>query len=183
GLESQIQEPLILTPPLRIKITLDPQAAPSGDPWKLTLERRDEGDPLPTGPVYRGEASREGRWEEKGLGPGRYVVSVRDRETSWLSETVELRPEQTAFSFSLPGVRLAGHVHLGREPVKATLRFHAAAQHATFDSDAKGSFAGLLSREGRWDVEVVSPSAGLRLRLGPVEVRKRPGKSYAEVEI
>jgi Carboxypeptidase regulatory-like domain len=183
GLESTIPEPLILTPPLKVQITLDPQAAPSGDPWKVTLERRDEGEVLPLGPVYRGETNHEGRWEEKGLSPGRYVVAVKDRDTGWLSETIELRPEQTAFSFSLSGVRLVGHVYMGREPLEATLSFRAAARHAKFSSDAKGSFVGLLSQEGPWEVEILSAWPRLHLRLEPVDVRKRPGSGYAEVEI
>ena len=184
-LEAQILDPLILTSPLALRVTLDPPVSPSASPWRVTVERRDADEILPEGPVFRGVASLEGTWERQGLESGRYVVSVKDGETAFLSEAVELAPERTAFHFSLPGVRIVGHVHIGKEPLEATVWFvgKSALQRARFESDPKGGFTGLLPDVGVWDVDIVSEKAGLKLKLDPVEVRKPSGKSYAVVEI
>lgn len=185
GLEAQILDPLILTCPLALRVALEPPVSPSASPWRVTVERRDADEILPEGPVFRGVASPEGTWEQQGLEAGRYIVSVKDGETAFLSEAVELTPERTAFHFSLPGVRIVGHVRIGKEPLEATVWFvgRSAMRRARFESDPKGSFAGLLPDEGSWDVDLVSEKAGLKLKLDPVEVRKPAGKSYAVVEI
>jgi hypothetical protein len=184
-LEAQILDPLILTSPLALRVTLEPPVSPSASPWQVTVERRDADEILPEGPVFRGVASLEGIWEQQGLDSGRYVVSVKDGETAFLSEAVELAPERTAFHFSLPGVRIVGHVRIGKEPLEATVLFvgKSAMRRARFESDPKGNFAGLLPDEGTWNVDLVSEKAGLKLKLDPMEVRKPAGKSYATVEI
>jgi len=51
-------------------------------------------------------------------------------------------------------------------------------------SDEKGAFEGLLPAEGRWRVELISEKTRLRLKLKePVEVRRLPGATRANVEI
>jgi hypothetical protein len=184
-LEAQIVEPILLVSPLPLQVTLDPPTAPSGAPWKLVVESRDEGSLAAEGLVYRGEAGLDGNWEKKGLSPGRYTITVRDGDTTAYTEPVDLAPERTAFHVSLPGVKIVGRVHIGEEPLQVTLWLvgHKAPLRARFDSDEKGHFAGLLPADGRWDVEIVSKQEGLRLKLDPVEVRKPPGKSFATLDL
>jgi len=184
-LEAEIVESLVLTPPLTLSVTLDPPAGPSGAAWKVSVERRDLDEIIPAGEAFRGTASLEGNWEQKGLNAGRYVLRVSDGETNWPAQVIELTPERTAFPISIPGVQLVGRAMIGKEPLEATLWFggRKAPQRARFESDKKGNFSGLLPAEGLWEVELVAEKEGLRLRLDPVEVRKPPGKSHATVEI
>src|SRR5262249_37441120 len=157
-----------------LSVFLEPPISPSGAAWKVLAERRDKDEIIPAGPVYRGTASLDGNWEQKELGAGRYVLTVRDGETNWPAQAIGLTPERKVFHLTIPGVQLVGLATIGKEPLQATLWFggRKAPQRARFESDAKGRFSGLLPAEGLWEVELVSEKEGLRLRLDPVEVHK-----------
>lgn len=184
GLEAQIPDPLVLARPLTARLTLDPPAGPSGSPWRLILERRSEIEGV-RGEVYRGEASPEGRWEQRGPIPGTYALTVEDGEMRWLFEDLALTPDRTELSIDVPLVRVRGRVRLGDEPLAATLWFggRAGPRRARLESNEDGELEGLLPEEGTWPVDLVSEGEGLWLKLGPVEVRKVPGKSHASVDV
>lgn len=182
-LEARISDPLVLAQPLTVRLTLDPPVGPSGSPWRLILERKAEIEGL-RGEVYRGEASPEGHWEQRGPVQGMYSLSVEDGEMRWLFEDLAVAQEQTALHVEVPVVRVRGRVHLGDEPLAATLWFggRSGPRRSRFESNKDGELEGLLPEEGTWPIDLVSEN-GLRLKLAPVEVRKLPGKSYAQVDI
>ncbi len=184
GLESQIPEPLVLTKPLTLRLTLDPPLSPSGTPWAIALEKNPDIEGQ-HGPLFRGSAGVDGAWEQAGLSPGQYLISVWEGTEPRLSEVAEVAAGSTDFHYSLDGVQVRGQIHLGDEPLQATLWFggKSGPLRARFDSDETGKFEGLLPREGTWNVELLSGEEGLQLRLPPIEVRKPAGKSYATVEI
>lgn len=185
GLESLILDPLILTQPLTFHLTLEPPSSSAGVPWTVSLNRMSEVAGVPGPEVYRGQAGPDGTWLQKGLSPGKYRVSVLEGTEPRLLEDVELLAGRSDFFFSLLGVQVRGRVLLGDEPVKVVLWFggQSAPLRASFASDEEGSFEGLLPKEGTWDVEVVYEEEDLKLRLDPVEIRKRPGTSHAYVEL
>lgn len=184
GLEAQISDPLVLAQPLTVRLTLDPPAGPSGSPWRLALERKPEIEGL-GGEVYRGEASPEGHWEQRGPVQGTYSLGVEDGEMRWLFEDLAVATERTALHVEVPVVRVRGRVYLGDEPLAATLWFggRSGPRRARFESDEDGEFEGLLPEEGTWPIDLISEEDGLRLKLAPVEVRKMPGKSHASVDV
>lgn len=184
GLEAQISDPLVLAQPLTVRLTLDPPAGPSGSPWRLALERKPEIEGL-GGEIYRGEASPEGHWEQRGPVQGTYSLGVEDGEMRWLFEDLAVATEQTALHVEVPVVRVRGRLHLGDEPLAATLWFggRSGPRRARFESDEDGEFEGLLPEEGTWPIDLISEEDGLRLKLAPVEVRKMPGKSHASVDV
>lgn len=183
-LEAQILDPLVLARPLSVRLSLDPPSAPSGNPWQLSLSAAPEIEGLP-GRVFRGEATAEGTWQGNGLSQGRYTLSLADGDLRWSIEGLEVAPERTELQVKVPGLRILGRVHLGAEPLQATLWFgsRSAARRARFVSDEEGRFEGLLPEEGIWGVELVSAADGLRLKLDSVEVRKLPGAADAKVDI
>ncbi|MES1240072.1 MAG: carboxypeptidase-like regulatory domain-containing protein [Acidobacteriota bacterium] len=183
-LEAQIQEPLVLVRPLTFRLTLEPPVSSSGSPWGVVLERKADVEGAKSLSL-KGTADREGAWEQEGLSPGRYRISVKDGEGPRLLEEVELAVGRTDFHYSLEGVQVRGRIYLGREPLAAEIWFggKSAPARSRFDSDEHGVFEGWLPKEGIWVVELVSDREGLQLRLPPVEVRKPAGKSYAPVEL
>lgn len=183
-LEAQISDPLVLAKPLSARLTLNPPAGPSGSPWRLILERRSEIEGLRS-EVYRGEASPEGHWEQRGPVPGTYALTVEDGEMRWLFGDLAIAPDRTEVHIEVPLVRVRGRVRLGDEPLAATLWFggRAGPRRARFESDEDGEFEGLLPEEGTWPVDLVSEGDGLWLKLASVEVRKVPGKSHASVDV
>ncbi len=184
GLETQIPEPLVLTKPLTLHLTLEPPASPSGTPWRILLETRPDVEGL-QGPQHRGVAGEAGDWVQGGLSPGRYRISVLEGSEPRLLEEAELAPGRTELHYSLEGVRVRGEVRLGEEPLQAVLWFggKSGPRRARFESDDQGRFEGLLSQEGTWNVELISVEDDLHIRLPPIDVRKPPGKSHATVEI
>lgn len=181
GMESQMQDPLVLVRPLTFRLTLEPPLGPSGKPWGVALEGIDGWK----GSMFKGIANPEGAWEQAGLSPGRYRVSVTDGGEPRLLEEAELAAGSTDFHYSLDGVRVRGRIYLGREPLEAEMWFggKSAPVRQHFHSDERGTFEGWLPKEGVWIVELVPGQEGLQLRLPPVEIRKPAGKSYAPVEL
>ena len=183
GLEAQIVDPLVLTRPLTLRLSLEPPLAPSGSPWHVILEQETLADNLrPKG--YRGDATVEGLWEQKGLSPGRYQLHFNDGKNPWRSEKIEISEESSSLHLSLQGLPVRGRVYLGDEPLEATLLLYGGSGkgQTRFHSDEDGRFETFLSSEGRWNVEV-SDGDKLKLRLDPIEIRKMPGQSHARVEI
>jgi hypothetical protein len=183
GLEAQILDPLVLSKPLTLRLSLEPSLAPSGSPWHVILEQKAFADNMrPKG--YRGDATVEGLWEQKGLNPGKYRLHLNDGRTAWRSEEIELSEESSTLHLSLQGLPVRGRVYLGDQPLEASLLLYGGSGNgqARVRSDEEGEFETLLSSEGRWNVEV-SDSDNLKLRLDPIEIRKVPGQSYARVEI
>lgn len=183
-LEAQILDPLVLSRPLSVRLVLDPPAAPSGDPWQLSLSTKPEVEGF-QGRVFRGEATGGGVWQGEGLGKGTYTLSLADGDLRWSIEDLEVAPGRTELQVKVPGVRIQGRVRLGEEPLQATLWFgsRSAARRARFVSDEEGRFKGLLPEEGTWGVELVSEAEGLRLKLDPVEVHKLAGAEHAKVDL
>jgi hypothetical protein len=102
-----------------------------------------------------------------------------------LTEEVEVTGGQAPLLVQVPLVEIHGRLRQGDEPLAATLWFGglAGARRIRFDADEDGELSGFLPEEGLWKVELVEESAGLRVGLEPVEVRRLPGARRAEVEI
>jgi carboxypeptidase family protein len=185
-LETEIRVPLVLAPPIVVRLELDPPRDPSGSAWTVRLQKLEGSAELP-GELYQGPVSAEGTWERKGVAPGRYrLLVVGPMDARWANEILEIGPGQSPIPISIPVLRVRGRVFLGDEPLAgATLWFGGrfGQRNVRFESDDHGEFEGALPEEGTWKVDLVSERESLRLPLPPVEVRKLPGAAFARVEI
>ncbi|MFY9824319.1 MAG: carboxypeptidase-like regulatory domain-containing protein [Thermoanaerobaculia bacterium] len=185
GLQSEILEPLELGKPLELEARLDPPLDPFGKPWQLRLLQSEVAGELNDG-VWEGTASPEGVWRRPGLAPGGYrLLVLGEGDERWAARELQLDSGQTSVNIRIPLVPVRGTVTLGKAPLAATLWFggRRGGRRIRMDSDEKGRYAGLLSEEGTWPLEIAAAERHLRLSLDPVEVKVPSGKTTATVDV
>lgn len=183
GLETQLHDPLVLQPPASVRWTIIPPVDPYGKAWRLKLT------PATRAPLagVEGPVSEEGRWERDGLLPGPQRLALSDADGDrWLALDLNLRSGVNEDVIEVPLVEVRGHVELGGEPFATKLFFTTPGgnrKKVRAASDVDGNLECFLPEEGWWGITVIDREGDLELTLDPKEVRRVPGKSYAEIEI
>ncbi len=178
-----VPDPIVLSLPARIDLYLDPPVDAAGEPWVVTLMR-----PEALTSIYhledRSAATLEGYWQGKPLSPGSYRIEIRDSLGSpRLAQDVELGAEMQPLFLTLDTVAIKGYITSGEEPLRTEVVFGTTQgrPYVRLSSDANGRFEGSLPREGEWPVEI-SVNGGAQI-IPSVEVARKPGRSFAIVEI
>lgn len=184
NLETQVEKPLILRPPVSLTVRINPSSDLSQQPWKVQVYKLGQ---TPGVMDRAGEAKLgpDGAWHLEGLTPGRFRVNLLDAAGSpWASQPVEL-PLGSPVDFDLDLVEVRGTLRLAGEPLAATIYFggRTGVPHFRLDSDQRGSFTGYLAREGEYRIEVAAKDPPIARYLPRVDVRRPPGKSVAKLEL
>ncbi len=185
GREADLIQPLVMTLPLEVEISIDPILDPSGQPWRIQLYKLTPGFRQMKDLGQR-EVPPVGLLRWPGLSKGTYAVSVlRPNGTPWHREEVTLENDGTPIAIRVDIIELEGHVTLGGEPVVAAVVFGGArgASRQRFDSDEKGEFSGPLPHAGDWSVEVRAAKPAIEVFLPKVAVEPLKGERQAYVEI
>ena len=183
GLESHLRDPIKLDSPATVVLSLVPPADPYGRPWHIRFIHED----------HRLKRSASGDVPESGslrmadLAPGGYWLNVLDTDGArWVEEFLTLSPGPNQHAAEVPLLEVRGAVTQGGHGLAATLLMSSREQHAAqvkLGSDVDGQFEGYLPGEGTWEVQVVLDGGRTRVGLEPIEIRRQPGKSYAEVRL
>jgi len=182
--EASIESPFVLQPPARFEVWVEPPVGPEGERWTVQLLELDPGGGS-ISPVEIGRLSEAGDWASSDLSRGRYFLAVVDSSGSrWFFEEVEVRDARERRFVTLDLFDVEGRVLLGEDPLEATLWFGGRHGARTFkmESDAEGSFTGVLPEGREWQVDVVAEKPPLK-RTRLVEVEAPEGGGSAEVEI
>jgi hypothetical protein len=182
GLESQLVESLVLAPPAELVVLVEPPVDPYGRPWTVALQPQE----IERGASYVKEPVPEGgEVVLRGLAPGPYHLDVQDADGDyWASEPVMALSGPARHHVVVPVVEVRGLLVLGQEPLAAGILFSARdRRRVKMVSDDEGKFEGYLPREGEWSVALQGEGDRSRTDLDRVEVRRKPGKSYAELEL
>ncbi|MEO1369387.1 MAG: hypothetical protein AAFX50_19590, partial [Acidobacteriota bacterium] len=175
----ELETPLRLVPLSEITVSLDPPLDPWGRPWKVWIERKTE-EATVWQTIASGVAA-DGSWNAPPLRPGELVLRVTDSlGGKWLRDRLVTVGGAEAFFRSIEVVPIRGTIALGDEPIQASILFGSGTAAVQVVSDEQGDFEGSLPREGEWRVRFETGHGEVGAQ--PVEVRKRPGKSYAELE-
>ncbi len=177
--------PLILRAPRTFEAVVDPPVAPSGELWQIDLVEIDRSST--TIAVFDfGMVPQDGVWRAEGVPPARYRLTLGlPGEASWFSRELEIPPDQEPLFVTLPVVEVRGTVYFGEDPLAATLWFGRKNHPVSvpLSSDADGRFQGFLPRDGMWDLDVIGEEPSFQRSLQNVEVTRRHGRSYAEIEL
>jgi Carboxypeptidase regulatory-like domain len=164
GAETFLRDPLILKRALDISFEISPPVDWLGKSWRARVVRDDPT--VRVSPVlFEGAANSEGRFTVSGQSPGRFRVAVQDslgNRLYWDSLSVE--EAESAQKIEIKLIDLEGRLRLGEEPLAATLWFdgRSGAGSIRMESDAEGSFHGVLTREGVWRIEIESKEPALQ---------------------
>lgn len=169
-------DPLLLAPPLRLEVVLDPPHDPWQKPWRLTVHSAFGALAPGEGPVAHAEEAVDGRWTSGPIAPGWYDLRLQSSRGGTFAETsTAVESGLETLDWSLDLVPVEGEVRLGAEPLPSRLIFHDRnAVSVPLDADEDGAFAGLLPGEGEWSVNVRSPDHEVNERLTGVEVEVGP---------
>ena len=185
GSELRLGSPVVLSPPATLEVFLEPPVDPPGQPWEVVLIQPQPSSHVAK-TVERSAASLEGHWRRADLERGTYRLEVRDaRGSSWLAREIEVEPAMSPLFLQLEALPIKGSVSIGDEPLETTLVFGTLQRRPNIRiaSDEEGHFEGYLPHGGTWLVELLDEGSQLTRTIEPVEVRRRPGKTYAEFDI
>lgn len=175
GTETRLSQPIVLSPPASLVVTIDPPWPPGGLPWRVELLSTRDLSHVSLDPTLPTEIAPDGKWRKTGLAQGRYVVSIlADGEQRWWSEQVVLAAgDVNELSIRMSSLRVLGTVSLAGRPLAAArLLFGAGysdvAMAAT--ADGEGRFVLELPRHGKWTVQVEADEPSVRRTLTGVDV-------------
>lgn len=185
NMEATLKDPLALSRPAKLEVTLLPPQDPAGQAWvvEVAAERSDERYES----VASAPASLGGAWSRERLASGQ-KTRVRVRTASGQVWWVDERP----FTLTGPVHRrtidlgyeeIRGSVKLGEAPLEAILAFGAPKEMISIGlrSGPDGVISGALPRVGEWHVVVTSERPPVHRELD-VEVRKaEDGRGRVEI--
>ncbi len=183
GAETMLEEPIVLRPPPVLELTLQPPTPPGDQPWLIKLSQLEPGSSVlieRAGP----EAAHDGEWRHVAAEAGQFLLEVIDAHGSvWAERWLRLEPGLEPLFLEIPLVPIVGRITLGDEPLSATLAFGSTQRRpqVRVRSGEDGRFEGYLPREGEWLIDLVFED--VHQAIAPVEVRKRPGKRAAVLDI
>lgn len=184
GTETLLREPLVLQRALAFQLEISPPLDWLGRPWRAEVVRLGERPPLPI--VFDGRADEEGRFAVSGQSAGRFRVSILDSLGNRLySREHALDAASGPQPIEVRFVTVEGKIHLGTEPLAATLWFggHSGANAVKMEADNEGKFHGVLSREGVWRVEVQASMPGFPTWTRADVQASRSGKATLDVSL
>lgn len=172
-------------PPFSMALRLDPAFDPWQRPWKVQLTT---GVREGSWPRVLAEAATDetGLARLSGLDSRQAVLVVQDADNRrWHEQELELYPDMPEVFVALDVVAVEGRLSRGEDPLEGTLAFGTTqGSDIRMRSGQNGRFSGYLPSEGIWEVELVDSRDDYDAqRLRSVEVKRRPGKTYAEVEL
>lgn len=177
--------PLLLDLPKALEVFVDPPVDPAGQSWSVKLQRLDRDSSIVT-TLATEVASPDGVWRKQGLPQGRYLLRIsRPEGDAWWMDEVVIDENPAPVQVRIHIVKVAGTVHLGKNPLAASLWFggrHGAVR-VEARSDEKGTFETWLPHAGSWMVHVSSESPVIEREIPKVEVQPKPGSDRAEVEL
>lgn len=184
GSETLLREPLVLQRPLAFQLEIRPPQDWLGRPWHAQVVRLGERPPLPI--VFDGRADEEGRFAVSGQSAGRFRVIVLDSLGNHLySHEHALDAASGPQPIEVSFVTVEGKVHLGTEPLAATLWFdgRSGANAVKMEADSEGKFHGVLSREGAWRIEVQAAMPGFPTWTRADVQANRSGKATLDLAL
>ena len=121
--ETRLAEPIVLAPPTRVDLFVNPTADPDGHNWFGELSRSQ-----PFGRVMEvlvAEAlGEQGNWNLSHVEPGAYTVTLKDSQGNvWLRKSLDIEPDQPVVFLEVDRIDIRGRLRAGGEGIATTLIF------------------------------------------------------------
>lgn len=185
GRDLRLADPLIFEPPIEVALRVTPSFDPWHRPWRVQVTTGPKEGSWPRN-LAEGSTDDSGLARLRGLDPREAELVVQDADgRRWHEQTIEIYRERPEVFVALDLVPVEGRLTRGNDPLAARLSFGTTqGSDIRMDSRDDGGFSGYLPNEGTWQVELLGPLGDYDAqRLRDVEVKRRPGKSFAEIEV
>ena len=159
GRETALRRGIVLGRPLSATFAVSPPTEPGGRRWRAAVLR---GSPIGTAyerdPVFAGEVPASGIIVIPGQSPGRFRVTIADRDANEVAEhefTISGQHD-ARHAIDIRIVRIRGTIHREETPLQARLTFGGTRglPRVRMRSNDAGEFEGWLPRDGSWRVDV-----------------------------
>ncbi|HEX9459246.1 MAG TPA: carboxypeptidase-like regulatory domain-containing protein [Thermoanaerobaculia bacterium] len=163
--ESEMNEPLVLEPPLTLRVVIDPKMDPEGRSWKISLSAFRTERSLDSPRQAFAEEDGVSTWND--LLPARYLLSIGShlRGTA-LSKEIDLHDNSPDVFVTIPSTSVRGTVRLGGRPISGVLTIggHSAPVSIPLDVAEDGGFSGTVpfDPKSEWIVAFDSTSPPVR---------------------
>jgi len=182
---SELRHPILLRPPVRTELVVDPPIDYYQRNWHIEILRLDRYRSHYER-VSEGEVPSTGWYEATGVNPTTHLVKVTDSQGQQVfAKTYDFSQTPTPTVLEIGMVPVEGVVTLGDEPLEARIWFggkHGAEKVETA-SDEKGLFGAILPRSGVWRVELESEDPPVRRKIADVEVDEWDGADLVAVNL
>lgn len=183
--EERVQPALILEPPAKLEVVIDPPVDPVNARWRISVlsVRGSTGDMV----VRQAVAGEDGRWSRPTLPAGLYRLAViSSTGQTWYESPLDLQPGGGPVEVALRLDHVTGLVHVGDEPLKGHVKLANRGAQLSFETDDSGRFSGVLpkvaGRDGEWMALVDSSQPTVRRTLEHVPL-ERIGESDVRVDL
>ena len=185
GRESQLRDPLLLSPPQVASFAVSPPVTPDGKPWRLFLARTDRYRSH-LNPVTDTAVPTDGWLEVRGLSEGLYIAKLlAPNGHGWLTRELRIGEEPMPVALEPKAVEVRGHLTLGGEDLAGTIWFGGqyGAEKVEVQAGESGEYRTVLPRSGSWAVEVRAEEPSVARIFPAIEVFAPTTKGYSTVDI
>jgi hypothetical protein len=175
GAEATLSQPLILSAPQPLTVSVDPPLDPSLKQWRIQIDL--QHTPRDYEPAADALLAPNGTYRSQLLHAGRYWIRIGSQDTSvWHSEELDVDEQTQNVFVQLHPDRVRGTVRLGDKPVAATIWFggQRAIPRAELRSDDSGEFHGFVPHQDsdKWAVTVQSDAPMARRHFKNVRLHR-----------
>jgi hypothetical protein len=181
--ESEMTSALVLKPPRRLRVTIDPATDPEGKTWKVSLSTYRTEHALDSPRQAFATIDGVSVWDE--LLPTRYRLSIGSHlRGTVLSKEIDLQDEAADISVSIPLTSVKGTVRLGAKPIAGVLTIGGRNVPVSVPLDVAddGSFSGRVpfDPKSEWSVsfDSISPPIQSTLSVRPRELAESEGGGW-----
>lgn len=186
GRETILDSPLEIGMPRILGFVVEPPLDPYEKPWRLKLLERFADSNIEKS-FASGSTGADGRWFAERAHEGQWRILISDsRDNRWSSREFSWQPGDPELFLDIDRLPVRGSVSMGDEAVRGAVLFGTSfgSRSLRFELDEEGHYSGFLPEGGQWKVELLDSEDENQSRVfGPFEVAKRPGKSYAEIDL
>ena len=187
--ETVVKQPLVLRPPLRLELAIDPPLDWLGKPWHVQVDRAsDFSSGWERRPAFDGVAGSDGEVRVPGQSAGTYWVEVRDSRNNAMYSDMGFKVTGAGDArrdVHINLVTVRGILRLGKEPLAATLWFGGryASPGVEMTADEKGEFQGVLPHGGAWRLDVAARDPVLTARRHVDVEPNSAGRAEVDVDL
>lgn len=181
--ESEMTSALVLEPPRRLRVTIDPATDPEGKTWKVSLSTYRTEHALDSPRQAFATIDGVSAWDE--LLPTRYRLSIGSHlRGTVLSKEIDLQDGAADIPLSIPSTSVKGTVRLGAKPISGVLTIGGRNVPVSVPLDVAedGSFSGAVpfDPKSEWRVafDSISPPIQSTLSVRPREIAEGEGGGW-----